>query len=173
MSSVRLNSPSRLYGDARIIGLAKTIDHFEFCFSVWSKMNNCATADIIPGGVSNIFGVVYAIPDFLIKRDTAGKRKSLDSIEGEGGNYRRIYIDVTGQNEEILNENVITYVARHSKESLKTSLNYVKHIISGLCEHKAPQEYLTYVIYRIINNNPVLESDIITYAKSLGIDRAF
>ena len=84
LSSERINSDSRLKGDARPVGIAYTEDDFELDFSVWSKGNNCAAADIIPGAGRKIWGVIYEIPDYLIERTSAKERdrKSLDAIEG-------------------------------------------------------------------------------------------
>lgn len=45
--SSRLNSETRLRGDARPIGAVYTEANFELDFDVWSDTNNCAVADII------------------------------------------------------------------------------------------------------------------------------
>jgi hypothetical protein len=76
--SERLNANDRLCGDARPVGIAHTQDYYELDFTVWSKKNKCAAADIVPGSGRKIWGVLYEIPDYLIRRETSGKRKSLD-----------------------------------------------------------------------------------------------
>jgi hypothetical protein len=46
----------------------------------------------VAGHGRKIWGVIYDIPDYLIPRKTADakRRKSLDEIEGEGKNYKRV-----------------------------------------------------------------------------------
>ena len=93
MSSKRLNSPDRLCGAANFIGLAQTIDDFDINFTVWSKGNWCAAADLVPGARGRmVLGVLYEIPDHLLSCGTAGSQKSLDAIEGP--RYRRHKIKV-------------------------------------------------------------------------------
>jgi gamma-glutamylcyclotransferase (GGCT)/AIG2-like uncharacterized protein YtfP len=153
----RLNSAKRLNGGAEVIGLAYTQDEFELDFTVWSKTNQCAAADILPGGQTSIWGVLYDIPEELIYRNLSGNRKSLDAIEGEGGNYKRTDIQVITSADESETISAITYVVRQKQQQLKTSLAYASEIINGLKSHKVPRVYLEYVNTRIILNNPELE----------------
>ena len=159
MSTERLNSEARLQGDAKYVRNAYTVDDFELDFTVCSKNNRCAAADIVLGSGRKIWGVLYEIPDYLICRDTSGDRRSLDKIEGEGKNYRRIPIslkDIDGQPVEAQ-----TYVVLKERDyELQTSLDYVTHILNGLYKHDMPDEYITYVKQRIINNNPSLGTAI-------------
>lgn len=162
MSVARLNNADRLAGDAKPIGVAKTAEPFELAFSVWSKRNVCAAADIVPSMTGrSVYGVVYDIPDFLLSRDTATKhnRQSLDAIEGEGTNYVRTTIDLLGIDGSRLS--AITYVVKDRKTGLKTSLAYVQHILVGLKEHNIPDEYCKYVRSRIIENNSELEQELL------------
>lgn len=159
-SSGRLNSYDRLRGDARPVGIAYTEDDFELEFSVWSQTNQCATADIVPGSGRKIWGVVYEVPDNLIKRETSGIRKSLDSIEGEGHNYRRISIALRHPNGLPYEQEVIAYVARYRQNGLYTSLEYARHIIKGLREHNVPDEYIEHVKEQVIRNNPQIRKNI-------------
>jgi hypothetical protein len=90
MSVRELNSADRLAGDARLIGVARTVEQYDLGFTVWSRRRNCAAADIIPSDTGrSIYGVLYEAPNYLLSRDTANGRRSLDAIEGEGVNYRR------------------------------------------------------------------------------------
>lgn len=89
-NSERLNSPERLAGNASQIGIAYTKDLYELDFTTWSKSNDCAAADIVPGAGRYLWGVLYDVPGHLIRRETSGKQKSFDSIEGP--NYHRIPI---------------------------------------------------------------------------------
>jgi hypothetical protein len=162
LSSGRINSDSRLKGDARAISVAYTEDDYELNFSVWSRGNNCAAADIIPGSGINIWGVVYEIPDYLIERSSARERgrKSLDAIEGEGSNYKRVTIRVKRPNGISFEEDIITYIGLKRKSGICTSLEYASHIIKGLYEHSIPNEYCDYVKAKIFENNPSLRNDL-------------
>ncbi len=153
----RLNSPTRLNGDATVIGTAFTHDKYELDFTIWSNTNQCAAADILPYGNTQIWGVLYEIPEELIYRHLSGKRKSLDAIEGEGGNYQRTDIQVITNTNESGLINAITYVVRKKHQKLKTSLTYASEIINGLKSHNVPKSYLEYVNTRILLNNPELE----------------
>ncbi|MBE9507726.1 MAG: gamma-glutamylcyclotransferase [Chloroflexi bacterium] len=160
ISSDRLNSPDRLQGDAVPVGIARTMDDFELDFTVWSRSNSCAAADILPGAGRKVWGVLYEIPDYLIKRDTAGGRRSLDAIEGEGTNYRRVHIALEDARGTPIENDVITYVAITRRAGLRTSLEYCHHIISGLQQHDVPSHYIDYVKERIVANNPGLRDEV-------------
>lgn len=166
MSAARLNHADRLAGDAKAIGIARTIEPFELAFTVWSKTNACAAADIVPSKTGrSVYGVVYDIPDFLLSRDTAKKhnRKSLDAIEGEGTNYVRRTIDLFRADGSKLS--AMTYVVRERGVGLKTSLAYVKHIFDGLKEHSIPEDYHQYVVSRIVDNNPALQKEVLAASR--------
>ncbi|MDO8991123.1 MAG: gamma-glutamylcyclotransferase [Sideroxyarcus sp.] len=167
MSVARLNSDDRLAGDAKVVCVATTIEPFELVFSVWSKSNNCAAADLLPSNAGRtVYGVLYEIPDFLLSRDTAKEkgRKSLDAIEGEGTNYVRAMINVVTNDGATVR--ATTYVVKNRQANLMTSAAYVSHILAGLREHNVPAEYCQYVQSKIIENNgelrdalPVLTPD--------------
>lgn len=153
----RLNSTTRLNGDANLIGPAYTKEKFELDFTVLSKNNNCAAGDIVPEGNNHIWGVIYKIPDNLIFRNLSGKRKSLDAIEGEGGNYERIRIQVDSNGSTLP---VLTYVVRNRQSGLKTSVAYASEIINGLKSHDIPQHYIEYAYERILLNNESLHGQL-------------
>src|SRR2546428_8306047 len=153
-----INSSDRLCGDANFVGIASTVGNFELDFTVFSKTNNCAAADIVPPSGRSIWGVLYEIPDHLIKRETAGPRKSLDAIEGESTNYQRTTIDV--KRRDGTTTPAITYIAKARRVGLKTSLKYVEHIIKGLRAADAPNDYIDYVKQRVVENNPGLKKSI-------------
>ena len=156
-SSRRLNSKERLRGEARVVGLAHTVEFFDLDFTVWSRQNGCAAADIVPGAGRAIWGVLYQIPDPLIERHTSGDRNCLDAIESEGRNYVRVSIAVQLADGGRVDGEAITYVARERREGLATSFAYARHILEGLREHEAPSDYVDYVKQRIIRNNAALE----------------
>ncbi len=157
-SSSRLNSEERLRGDAREVGLVCTEVPFELDFDVWSTGNACAAADIRAGRGRPIWGVLYEVPDHLIRRETSGERKSLDAIEGDL--YRRSAIRVRRPDGTPVEGEIITYTVRNPEAGLRTSIEYASHIISGLRAHAAPDEYLAYVKERVIANNPALTADV-------------
>jgi hypothetical protein len=131
-------------------------------FTVWSKSNSCAAADLVPGTMGrSIYGVVYNVPDFLLSRDTARRqnRRSLDEIEGEGANYVRTMIDLIRDDKSTVRG--ITYVVKVRKTGLKTSFAYVQHILYGLKEHNIPEEYCQYVRSKIIENNSDLRDALL------------
>ena len=162
VDSERLNSENRLRGDATVIDVVRTVDDYEFNFTIWSKSNNCAAADIIPGSGRKIWGVLYDIPDFLIKKETDGERKSLDEIEGEGSNYKRMSIRVQYRDGTSVDNDVITYIGINDarKFNIRTSFSYARHIITGLRVHSVPDDYIEYVKSRIRDNNPDLAQQI-------------
>lgn len=154
MSVTRLNSPDRLLGDAKVFGVAKTVELFHLMFTVHSNTNDCAAADIVPSESGrNIYGVVYEVPDYLISRETAraADRKSMDAVEGEGRNYIRQPIELEVADGSRLS--AVTYVVKTKRHDLKTSSEYVQHILDGLKEHEMPEEYCRYVAEQVAKNN--------------------
>lgn len=161
MSSERINHKTRLAGDAKMIGTAKTLEKFELGFTVYSQKNRCAAADIVPGKTGrSIYGVLYDIPDYLLARNTAEKfgRRSLDTIENEGKNYVRqlIKLFVTGGPEI----EALTYVVKNRRNGIKTAPQYVRHILHGIREHNIPENYFQYAKRKIQANNPNIQIDI-------------
>ena len=159
-SKVRINAADRLNGDAQVFGIGHTVEPYELEFTVWSKGNNCAAASISPGHGRAIWGVIYDISDQLIQRQIGSSRRSLDGIEGEGQNYRRmnIALDFISGNKTTIE--VMTYVAIKPVYDIQTSLGYVSHIINGLREHNISEEYVDYVRSRAIANNSSLSDQL-------------
>lgn len=147
-------------GDALLIGIAYTECDYELEFTIWSHTNNCAVADILPGHGRKIWGVIYDIPENLIRRETSDTRKSLDAIEGECKNYHRISIRVKYSEGRPFEEDVITYMGKNRKSGIRTSLEYSGYIIRGLREHNIQEEYINYVKNKVVANNPDLEIEI-------------
>lgn len=154
-SEKRLNSENRLNGVAIKIGIVQTINKFDFDFTIWSKTNKCAVADIKPNGEMNIWGVLYRVPDERVFRDKKNKDKCLDQIEGEGHNYERIKIKISDADGNQIEEDVYTYIAKDSKRTnnLKTSKEYISHIMEGLIINEIPDNYINYVRNQIKKNN--------------------
>lgn len=160
MLSDHINSPNRLQGDACPYGIAYTADDYELEFTIWSRMNKCAAANIFPGLGRKIWGVVYMIPDYLISRETAGSRKSLDAIEGESQNYKRTSIAIRYADGRPVEEDVITYIALYRRTGIKTSFEYANQIISGLHEFNVSEDYIEYVKGKVLDNNPDIREKI-------------
>lgn len=156
----RLNSQDRLREDATPIDVARTMDNYDLVFDIWSNSNKCAAADILEDRGRRIWGVVYYIPDKLIERSTAGNRKSLDAIEGEGSSYSRVAIDIEYAGTGSRVESVITYIGKSRESGIKTSFNYSRLIICGLREHNISEDYIEYVKTQVVENNPCLEGKI-------------
>jgi Gamma-glutamyl cyclotransferase, AIG2-like len=155
MSEERLNSFERLNGSAQKIGIAYSVDNFEFDFTIWSKKNNCASSDLIPNKGRNIWGVLYSIPDERVYRTLCVKGKTcLDQIEGEGKNYERQIIKVLNINDNNNLVEAVTYFVKNKVYGLLTSIEYASYILYGLKSNKIPAEYIEYIISRIKNNNP-------------------
>jgi hypothetical protein len=154
----RINSPKRLDGAAKQFGLAHTRDCFDLSFTHFSRCNQCATVDLVPNGSRQIYGVLYQIPDDRIYRScSVVDWRTLDEIEGEGSAYFRTRIPVVMADD--LYE-PITYLVKTPSSGIKTSTKYVGHIIKGLREHDAPEDYITYVKKRAIENNSCLASEL-------------
>ena len=160
LDSERLNSSQRLRGDARYLGLACTREPCELGFTVWSEGNGCAAADLIPGGSQPAWGALYEIPDALIRRDTAGDRPSMDSIENEGAEYRRTRIDVCHPDGQPVAAPVLTWLVAQRRYDLYTEFHYVRHILSGLFNKQVPADYLNRVRRNILDNNPRLQPSV-------------
>jgi hypothetical protein len=160
MDADRLNSSKRLNGRATFFRAALTRDNYQLEFDLWSNYNRCAASDLVEGSGRRIWGVIYEIPDDLIRRETAGERKSLDGIEGEGSNYERINIALVFRNGRPVTQNVMTYIGLESarEENIQTSSEYVRHIFKGLKDHSIPKGYINYVKTRVLENVPQLQN---------------
>jgi cation transport regulator ChaC len=141
---------------AQSLGLAQTVAHYELQFNVWSAGNKCAASDLVAGGQFSAYGVLYEVPGYLISRETAHvvRRRSFDEIEGKA--YERRVIQVRRSDGAVLE--AITYLVRNPRQNLHTSAEYVAHIIGGLREHGAAEEYIQSVKATAIANNPEIRS---------------
>jgi hypothetical protein len=156
----QINSPDRLRGDAKFIGIAETVEDYQIAFTVQSKTRNCAAADMVPSPGNKVWGVLYEVPDLLIDRKTADVkgRKSLDAIEGEGKNYTRCSVIVRSATGDIYT--AITYRVSSPRPNLKTSLEYVGYIVRGLRERGVSEEYVANVKTIASANNPDIVPEI-------------
>lgn len=166
LDTERLNSRPRLRGDARYLGLARTLEPHQLSFTVWSEGNRCAAADLVPDSGRRIWGALYEVPDDLIRRETAGTRPSMDSIENEGVEYRRTLIRVEPATPDVAATEALTWLVQHRREGLRTAFHYVRHILAGLLASNAPPDYLAYVRERILTNNPALQAQVDGFLKA-------
>jgi gamma-glutamylcyclotransferase len=150
-SNERINCANRMQGDALDLGWAETVDNYQLQFDVWSAGNGCAASDVVSGGDSPAQGVLYEVPDALVSRDTAPVgRRSFDSIEGDA--YVRKPIKVRKRDGTVVDAQ--TYVVQAPRAGLRTSLEYVTHIVRGLREHDADQTYISKIKDAAAQNNP-------------------
>ncbi len=100
------------------------------------------------------------MPDALIERQTAKQinRKSFDAIEGEGTNYTRTEIAVRLTTGEVVT--AITYRVRDPRPELKTNLEYVGYIVTGLRERNVSEKYITEVKRLVASNNPAIAAQV-------------
>ena len=132
--------------EAQGVEAAWTDHPFEFTFPVWSRKAERAACGIIPSDTGrHIFGAVYLIPYDLIDRTCARPgRKTLDSIEGEGTNYNRVSILVSGVDTG-RSFPATTYLPREQSWKAPTDQEYADYILCGLAEWHAPHDYVAYV----------------------------
>ena len=159
-SESQFNGQDRLCGDAKFVAAAETVDDYQLAFDVWSMGRGCAASDIVAFPGNKVWGVVYDVPDFLITRDAAAthKGKSLDEIEGEGTNYARQPITVKSATGQLFT--AITYRVINPRSGLRTSLEYVSYIVSGLREHNIGEDYIAKVKVIAIANNPTITTAV-------------
>lgn len=157
-SAKRFNSDDRLKGDAKLLGAFETEGTYRFEFTVWSVKNNCAASNIAPAPGHRIWGAVWEVPDHLMSQETAGDRRSMDAIEG--GRYRRQPIELLDPQGLLLGRPVVTYVVKAPRLGLKTSVEYVGHILHGLWSLGVPEDYLGYIKQCAVASNPELAGAI-------------
>jgi len=161
-SENEINSEDRLCGDATFVGVAETVEDFELAFDVQSARRGCAASDIVRKNGGKVWGVLYEVPEYLIKKETAKPRgrKSFDQIEGESTNYKRETIEVRRPNGVVVT--ALTYTVKNPQFGLKTNVDYVRHIVCGLRDHQVPDEYIAKVKAIASANNPDIAAEVTT-----------
>lgn len=154
----QINGMDRLRGDAQFVGIAQTVDDFKLSFDVWSNGRKCAAANIIPYPGNKVWGALYEIPEYLIDRDSAKAydRRPLDAIEGK--KYRRENIRVRRADGQLVT--AVTYLVIDREPGLKTSLEYVGHVVAGLKERGVPDTYIALVKQSAADNNPAIAASL-------------
>jgi AIG2 family protein len=150
-SKGRLNSPNRLNGHAEDRGRAQTIEDFDIVFDSYSQTNGCATSDLAPTPGRKVWGVLYEIPDQLIRGRGKKDQKTLEEIKEFQYEEKRIRVLDNNRNEH----EVITFLVsdRARRTGLPTSAAYVSWIIYGLRDHGVPEDYITHVLRVAIETN--------------------
>ena len=145
----RFNSPKRLCGAARLLGKAQTIEFFRIAFDVWSRKNNCAASDLIPGGENKAWGILYEVPDDRIDGRRTDGCRTLAQVEGN--NYEKKCIQVTYEGKPVT---AVTFLVKKDQRvcDKATSVEYVGHIVKGLRDSGVPEEYVLHVINVAIEN---------------------
>jgi cation transport regulator ChaC len=157
-SAERLNSRERLGGAAIPIGIAETVEDYQLEFDVWSDGNNCAAADMVKTQGKKVWGVLYEIPGDFVRGKREDKRKTLQQIEGKSYEAIRICLrDTCG-----IEQRATTFVAREKdrRGGIKTSLEYVRHIVTGLREQAVRNEYIEELKKTAAENNPEIKRAI-------------
>jgi hypothetical protein len=156
----QINGRDRLRGDAKFICIAETVDDFQLAFDVWAAGRGCAAADIQAKPGSKVWGVLYEIPDYLIRRATAHEkgRKAMDDIEAEGTVYRRETISVRQPDGQVTT--ALTYRVISPQKGLETALEYVGYIVKGLRDHGVSDEYIASVKQIAAANNPKIADSL-------------
>jgi hypothetical protein len=119
----------------------------------------CAASDIVVAAGQTVQGVLFQIPDDLMSRETAPQGyRSFDGIEGR--RYERVPITVRRPDGSSVQ--AVTYTARQSerRSGIRTSSIYVAHIVTGLREHGADQDYIEIVKAIACTNNPAITEAI-------------
>jgi hypothetical protein len=153
MEPDRLNSPDRLDGAARVVGVAH-LDHWGIRFDLYSVNNQCGVTDIVSATREHVLGVLYEIPYRLVVAPR-GQRSLMDKIEGARrgrlSNYKRqkIWVRSDGENVE-----AHTYIGtalgrkrflRHSSEDRRVSEDYFSYLLMGAGRFKLPRSYVSYL----------------------------
>jgi gamma-glutamylcyclotransferase len=156
-SVTRLNGKDRLNGAARVVGVAETVEDYALAFDVWSARNNCAASNIVPTPGHKVWGVLYDVPDERMSSKTCPSgTRSFDAIEGPA--YRRQTIQVRRPDGSVVE--AVTYVVRQPLKGLRSSLEYVRHIVRGLREQGVAEGYIREVKEIAAMNNPEIAEGI-------------
>ena len=159
MDENRLNSGDRLKGTATFIGLAIK-KGYRLSFTHTNKCG-VGTSDILSSNTEDfVIGCLYEIPDNKISK--------LDEIEGvNSGAYERtsdlvikLDEDLQTTSEQIL---VQMYVVVRKEKNPKTDGDNANHILKGIKEHQMGKDYFDKVKKIILQNNPQIDRELISY----------
>lgn len=146
----RLNSHSRLQGQAKAVGTAQTRECYDWEFNIATQTGSAVSIADSSASGRQIWGALYEIPEDRIFRHLGkGNHPTLDAIEGEGGNYRRGPIALLKADGSPILETVLTYYGHQIKGTLRAYEDYAQHILLGAAAHQLPQEYQHWIRVKI------------------------
>jgi hypothetical protein len=149
--SARLNSPTRLRGQAVVVGRAQTVNDMDIAFDVPSRTNGCAASDLVPTPGRKAWGVLYEVAEEFVRGRRSDGHKTLAQIEGERYEEKSIRIS----DEAGVERDGITFLVkeRERRQGIATSAAYVSWIIYGLRGQGVPESYLAHVVEVAIATN--------------------
>ncbi|MCK4443146.1 MAG: gamma-glutamylcyclotransferase, partial [Thermoplasmata archaeon] len=161
MDQARLNSPQRLRGNAKYVGLA--IKRGYILGFPRSNRKKIGTAGIVEGRKDNlVIGALYDVPDDCIE--------CFDAIEGTAsGSYERFNDFEVEAFSDNLKANrpgtvkAVTYLANAKPGEHPTSANYANHILRGILDYDMPRDYFEKTKETILKNNPHLRHELISF----------
>lgn len=160
MDEDRLNSPGRLDGSAKFVGLALKRG-YRVAFT-HTNNEGVGTSDIIESDPTDfVIGVLYKIPE--------GKLPKLRSIEGvNSGAHKEVANFKLTKLDHQLNETnqvvqVITYIVVRKERNPPTNSEYANHILKGIRDRKMGTEYFDKIKTIILENNPKIKNELIIY----------
>jgi len=160
MDEDRLNSGDRLGGAARFVGLAIKRG-YRLAFTHTNKCG-VGAADIVESSPEDfVIGCLYDIPENMMPE--------LDKIEGvNSGAYKKLCDFAVVELDENLKQTsgrvfAQTYVVVQKEENPKTDGDYANHILKGIKEHRMGESYFNKVKKMILENNPNIEEELISY----------
>jgi len=153
MDPDRLNSPERLGGAAKVIGVAR-LRGWGVRFDLYSETNQCAATDIIRNPREFVEGVLYQVPYRLVV-SPRGQRSRMDEIEGakrgRKSNYKQLKVFVLGGRQKI---EARTYVGTalgrkrflcRSNADGQVGEAYFNHILAGARRFNFSERYIVYL----------------------------
>lgn len=157
MDEDRLNSPGRLEGSAKFVGLALKRG-YRMAFT-HTNNEGVGTSDIVESDPTHfVIGVLYKIPE--------AKLRKLRSIEGVFlGAYKEVANFKLTKLDHQLNEtnqivHVITYIVVRKERNPPTNSEYANHILKGIRDHRMGTEYFDKIKAIILENNPKIKNEL-------------
>jgi hypothetical protein len=119
-------------------------------FDVYSSKNQCAASDILPTKGCKVWGVLYDVPDNLV-RGRRSNGPTLEELEGPKYHEEKILVQTQGSNKI----RAVTFLVKDTerRNDLATAVWYVSWIIYGLREHSVPEDYIEHVREVAIKTN--------------------
>lgn len=122
---MRLRCPS-----ARFVNVARLPDH-RFAITRQSRRRKCGTADVLPQGGSEVWGIVYEIAE-----------SDLGALDGFEDGYRREKRLVYASGDGHAPIEVLVYIAEKEPDPPLPNAEYKRLIIEGASHWKLPRPYL-------------------------------